>query len=170
MTTLPSLPRMAVFAVAAALQLAAGCGGDDDGGAPVIQPPTESDSISADDGTDTGGDTGGQFGSATFTIDGTTFQWQSSCGAVRVVDGVTQPGAIIQSAGLELSTGAFMSFSMESGEGAWAFDISNGETGERWTLATPAVSESNNQYLVTGDAFSTSNPEPRPFELSVSCP
>jgi hypothetical protein len=169
--------RRSALLVAAATILAAACGGDDD-----TQPATAAASAAdqdtgatasatqPDDGTGESGDTGGQFGTAAFTIDGTTYEWQSSCSAVRVIDGVTQPGAILQSAGLELTTGAFMVFSMESADGSWSIDISNGETAEAWTVNDPTVSENGGTYEATGEATSTSNPTPRSFELTVSCP
>lgn len=163
-------PRMcrAALLVAVAATFATACGGGDDAAAPASTPAPVAD---PDPDATTAESAGGQVGAASFTIDGTTYEWGAvSCSGVRVIDGVTQPGAVVSSGVVELTTGAFMGFTMESADGAWSFDIADGGTGESWTVTDAVVSESGGTYEATGEAFSTSDSTPRPFQLSVTCP
>lgn len=172
MNTSTWMRRSALLAVATAA-LITSCGGDDNESTATTKPA--SPATEASTGTPAGGDEevdtgGGQSGSASFQIDGNSFMWNASCSGIRVIDGVTQPGVILQSAGMELTTGAFLGFTMEFSDGGWDINISDGGTGESWTITNPIVSEDGSNFDVIGEAFSTSNPTPRPFALTVTCP
>ncbi len=160
--------RRSALLVAAAATLATACGGSDSDTGSAATAATASDpSLDAT----TAEPTGGQFGTASFEIDGTTYEWDVvSCSGVRTLDGVAQPGVILSSSAFEVTTGELMGFTMEQADGEWSFDISNGDTGESWTLSDATVSESGSTYDVSGEASSTSDSTPRPFQLSVSCP